>query len=389
MTRSATCCPTRRRPRGLRSRSRADRRQPQGRARRRLLRRAGRQGRRARAIVARRRRARRRRRRRRAAAGARSATRVRRGRRRARGARARRRRASIPRQPATSSPSPAPAARPRSPPSCARSGRALGLEAASLGTIGIVSRRRTRLRLADDARSVTLHQTLDAAGAATASRIWRWRRPRTGSTRSGSTACASPPAAFTNLSRDHLDYHATLDDYLAAKLRLFRELLPPGAPAVIDADSDVAARVIAAAAQRAGRASFTVGARGRGRSGSSSAAATASRPASTLAHAGRDLRSAAAAAGRFPGLQRARRGGPLHRDRRRPGRGLRRARDARGRAGPARARRRTARRAGLRRLRPQARRARKGAGGAAALRRAAGSSWCSAAAATATPASGR
>ena len=47
-----------------------------------------------------------------------------------------------------------------------------------------------------------------------------------------------------------MDYHATEDDYLAAKLRLFRELLPPGAPAVIDADSDVAD-----AGDRGGRAS--------------------------------------------------------------------------------------------------------------------------------------
>jgi UDP-N-acetylmuramoyl-L-alanyl-D-glutamate--2,6-diaminopimelate ligase len=38
--------------------------------------------------------------------------------------------------------------------------------------------------------------------------------------------------AFTNLTRDHLDYHATLDAYRAAKLRLFAELLPKGAPAV-------------------------------------------------------------------------------------------------------------------------------------------------------------
>jgi UDP-N-acetylmuramoyl-L-alanyl-D-glutamate--2,6-diaminopimelate ligase len=38
--------------------------------------------------------------------------------------------------------------------------------------------------------------------------------------------------AFTNLTRDHLDYHATLENYRAAKLRLFTELLPKGAPAV-------------------------------------------------------------------------------------------------------------------------------------------------------------
>ncbi|HPG02224.1 MAG TPA: UDP-N-acetylmuramoyl-L-alanyl-D-glutamate--2,6-diaminopimelate ligase, partial [Rhodoblastus sp.] len=57
-------------------------------------------------------------------------------------------------------------------------------------------------------------------------------------------------AAFTNLSRDHLDYHATLEEYLAAKLRLFEALLQPGQPAAIDADTDVADKVIAACAAR-------------------------------------------------------------------------------------------------------------------------------------------
>jgi UDP-N-acetylmuramoyl-L-alanyl-D-glutamate--2,6-diaminopimelate ligase len=45
-------------------------------------------------------------------------------------------------------------------------------------------------------------------------------------------------AAFTNLTRDHLDYHGTLDAYRKAKLRLFEELLPIGAPAVADAGMD-------------------------------------------------------------------------------------------------------------------------------------------------------
>jgi UDP-N-acetylmuramoyl-L-alanyl-D-glutamate--2,6-diaminopimelate ligase len=43
-------------------------------------------------------------------------------------------------------------------------------------------------------------------------------------------------AAFTNISRDHLDYHPDFAHYLAAKCRLFRDLTPPAAPAVIYAD---------------------------------------------------------------------------------------------------------------------------------------------------------
>ena len=64
--------------------------------------------------------------------------------------------------------------------------------------------------------------------------------------------------AFTNLGRDHLDYHPSMDAYHAAKLRLFRDLLPAGSPAVIFADdawSDPTAR----AAREAGQQVLTVG----------------------------------------------------------------------------------------------------------------------------------
>jgi UDP-N-acetylmuramoyl-L-alanyl-D-glutamate--2,6-diaminopimelate ligase len=43
-------------------------------------------------------------------------------------------------------------------------------------------------------------------------------------------------AAFTNLSQDHLDYHADVASYLAAKQRLFGELLASGGTAVLNAD---------------------------------------------------------------------------------------------------------------------------------------------------------
>ena len=47
-------------------------------------------------------------------------------------------------------------------------------------------------------------------------------------------------AGFSNLTRDHLDYHGTIEAYRTAKLRLFDELLPEGAPAVACADMDPA-----------------------------------------------------------------------------------------------------------------------------------------------------
>ncbi|WP_242096140.1 UDP-N-acetylmuramoyl-L-alanyl-D-glutamate--2,6-diaminopimelate ligase [Sphingomonas sp. CROZ-RG-20F-R02-07] len=68
-------------------------------------------------------------------------------------------------------------------------------------------------------------------------------------------------AAFTNLSRDHLDYHGTMDAYLAAKLRLFAEVLRPGGTAVVWADDDHAADVIAIAQGR-GQRLLSVGTRG-------------------------------------------------------------------------------------------------------------------------------
>jgi UDP-N-acetylmuramoyl-L-alanyl-D-glutamate--2,6-diaminopimelate ligase len=50
-------------------------------------------------------------------------------------------------------------------------------------------------------------------------------------------------AAFTNLSRDHLDYHGTMEAYLEAKLRLFSEVIRPGGAAVVWMDDPYAARV--------------------------------------------------------------------------------------------------------------------------------------------------
>ncbi|MBB4618771.1 UDP-N-acetylmuramoyl-L-alanyl-D-glutamate--2,6-diaminopimelate ligase [Sphingomonas abaci] len=68
-------------------------------------------------------------------------------------------------------------------------------------------------------------------------------------------------AAFTNLSRDHLDYHGDMGAYLTAKMRLFSEVLAPDGTAVVWADDAESARVIDLARAR-GNALITVGERG-------------------------------------------------------------------------------------------------------------------------------
>ena len=64
--------------------------------------------------------------------------------------------------------------------------------------------------------------------------------------------------AFTNLSRDHLDYHADMEDYFAAKMRLFSEVVDEDGAAVIWADDAWSERAIAAAHGRS-LAVFSVG----------------------------------------------------------------------------------------------------------------------------------
>jgi UDP-N-acetylmuramoyl-L-alanyl-D-glutamate--2,6-diaminopimelate ligase len=68
-------------------------------------------------------------------------------------------------------------------------------------------------------------------------------------------------AAFTNFSRDHLDYHPTMDAYFEAKMRLFDDLLPAGKPAVIWTDDPKSDEVIERAKKR-GHEILTVGSKG-------------------------------------------------------------------------------------------------------------------------------
>lgn len=69
-------------------------------------------------------------------------------------------------------------------------------------------------------------------------------------------------AGYSNLSRDHLDYHADMNEYFAAKSRLFSDVLRQDGTAVINADDDYGVRMIEIA-QKAKRKVITFGVKGK------------------------------------------------------------------------------------------------------------------------------
>jgi UDP-N-acetylmuramoyl-L-alanyl-D-glutamate--2,6-diaminopimelate ligase len=126
---------------------------------------------------------------------------------------------------------------------------ALGAKAASLGTLGIVAPSWPVLGSLTTPDPVTLHKVLDGLARDKVTHL-ALEASSHGILQRRLDGVRLSAAAFTNLSRDHLDYHATLEDYFAAKLQLFDRLLAPGQPAVVDADSDVAAKVVAVCEKR-------------------------------------------------------------------------------------------------------------------------------------------
>lgn len=139
--------------------------------------------------------------------------------------------------------------------------RQLGHNAASIGTLGITTtdeQVKTGLTTPD---IVTFLANLSGLSAEGVSHVafeasshgldqYRTEGPRVAA------------AAFTNLSRDHLDYHLDMDSYFAAKMRLFDEVVAADGAAVIWADDEWSDRAIGHASRR-GLRLFTVGAAGQ------------------------------------------------------------------------------------------------------------------------------
>jgi len=134
---------------------------------------------------------------------------------------------------------------------------AAGYPAASIGTIGIVSPKGETYGSLTTPDPIDLHRTLDRLAAEGVTHL-AMEASSHGLDQHRLDGVRVQAGGFTNLSRDHLDYHPDLESYLRAKLRLFEELIVPGGAAVIAADHEQAARVKAAAVSRGLRA-FTVG----------------------------------------------------------------------------------------------------------------------------------
>jgi UDP-N-acetylmuramoyl-L-alanyl-D-glutamate--2,6-diaminopimelate ligase len=125
----------------------------------------------------------------------------------------------------------------------------LGHVSASIGTIGLVSPKRTVYGSLTTPDPIALHRQLDEIAHDGVTHL-AFEASSHGLDQYRLDGVRVSAGGFTNLSRDHMDYHPTVAHYLAAKLRLFRELVPPGGAAVISADHDCSAEVIDAAKAR-------------------------------------------------------------------------------------------------------------------------------------------
>lgn len=137
----------------------------------------------------------------------------------------------------------------------------VGLCAASIGTVGVVSPNRNdygslttpdpvvlQRLLSEIAHEGVTHAALEASSH--------------GLDQSRLDGVRLTAGAFTNLGRDHMDYHTCVEDYLRAKMRLFDTLLPQDAPALIFAD-DVYSQKVIDTVTKARRRVFTIGRKGQ------------------------------------------------------------------------------------------------------------------------------
>jgi UDP-N-acetylmuramoyl-L-alanyl-D-glutamate--2,6-diaminopimelate ligase len=113
--------------------------------------------------------------------------------------------------------------------------QALGYKSGSIGTLGLVTVEERRYGSLTTPDAITLHKMLDECVTKGITHVAMEASSHgLALHRLDNVRIAS--AGFTNLSHDHLDYHMTMENYFAAKLRLFSEVMKPGAAAILNAD---------------------------------------------------------------------------------------------------------------------------------------------------------
>src|SRR5690606_29345014 len=110
-----------------------------------------------------------------------------------------------------------------------------GLAAASIGTTGVIAPGRNEYGSLTTPNPVALHKLLSELAAAGVTH-GAMEASSHGLDQRRVDGVKLAAGAFTNLGRDHMDYHPTVEHYHQTKLRLFEMLLPKGAPAVVFAD---------------------------------------------------------------------------------------------------------------------------------------------------------
>lgn len=118
---------------------------------------------------------------------------------------------------------------------CAQLWEGAGLRAAALGTLGVTGNIVTREGSMTTPDTASLHQILAELAEAGVERL-AMEASSHGLAQHRMDAVTLVAAGFTNLTRDHLDYHGSMEAYFAAKARLFSEILPKGGAAVLNAD---------------------------------------------------------------------------------------------------------------------------------------------------------
>ncbi len=139
--------------------------------------------------------------------------------------------------------------------------QASGRDSASIGTVGVVAMGEARYGNMTTPDPVTLHRTLAELKADGIEHV-ALEASSHGLVQRRLDGLRLVAGGFTNVTRDHLDYHGTFEAYVAAKMRLFETVMEEGAAAIINLD-DRHGEAFAAAARINGLDVRTVGRKGK------------------------------------------------------------------------------------------------------------------------------